>query len=188
MKKTLLTIAAASLAVGAFGQGEVIFENDLGTGYITQNSSAGAKVAPGTYQVALLWFNGTSFQSIAVYTVANGSAGSGPGYFHDSTTVAVPTYTSTGTFEVQGWATTGNYSSYAAAAAGAGTTFIGQTASFASPEGNTLPPPNGVPAAPLSGSGGGWSGNLILVPVPEPSTIVLGGLGAAALLLFRRRK
>jgi len=29
--------------------------------------------------------------------------------------------------------------------------------------------------------------NLITTPVPEPSTIVLGGLGAAALLAFRRR-
>jgi hypothetical protein len=29
--------------------------------------------------------------------------------------------------------------------------------------------------------------NLTLTPVPEPSTIVLGGLGAAALLAFRRR-
>jgi len=30
--------------------------------------------------------------------------------------------------------------------------------------------------------------SLVLTPVPEPSTIVLGGLGAAALLAFRRRK
>jgi hypothetical protein len=27
-----------------------------------------------------------------------------------------------------------------------------------------------------------------VVPVPEPTTLALGGLGAAALLLFRRRK
>jgi PEP-CTERM motif len=31
----------------------------------------------------------------------------------------------------------------------------------------------------------GWDGNLVFVP--EPSTIALGGLGAAVLLLFRRR-
>jgi hypothetical protein len=44
---------------------------------------------------------------------------------------------------------------------------------------------NGAPA--LFGASGIGSLNL-LAPIPEPSTIVLGGLGAAALLAFRRRK
>jgi len=48
---------------------------------------------------------------------------------------------------------------------------------------NAVPPP--VPA-PL-----GWgavSQDLVLMPIPEPSTFALVGLGAAALLIFRRRK
>jgi len=160
MKKTLLTFAAASLAVGAFGQGTIIFENDLGTGYITQLTSNGTKVAAGSYSVALLWFNGTSFQSVATYAVASGSAGSGPGFFHDSTTVTVPTFAATGSFEVQGWS--GNFANYAAAvASGVPGQLVGQTASFTSPEGNTLPPPNAVPPAALSGAGGGWDGNMM---------------------------
>jgi hypothetical protein len=43
------------------------------------------------------------------------------------------------------------------------------------------------PAIWGTGSGTGIT-SLVLIPVPEPSTIVLGGLGAAALLAFRRRK
>lgn len=50
--------------------------------------------------------------------------------------------------------------------------------------------PNGQPptaATPLVAGAAGFNG-LVLQPIPEPSTIVLGGLGAAALLLIRRRK
>jgi hypothetical protein len=36
--------------------------------------------------------------------------------------------------------------------------------------------------------GGSGITSFVLVPTPEPATIALGGLGAAALLLFRRRK
>jgi hypothetical protein len=80
-----------------------------------------------------------------------------------------------GYFEVAGW--TGNAASYAQATGDAGftTVFGGNTGGSGSP-----------PAPPVNLTG--WSGNLNLTPVPEPTTIALGGLGAAALLLFRRRK
>jgi hypothetical protein len=34
----------------------------------------------------------------------------------------------------------------------------------------------------------GWNQDLVMTTVPEPSTFALAGLGAAALLIFRRRK
>jgi len=183
MKKILLTIATTGLTVGAFGQGQVVFENASGSGNVTLMTASGPDAAPSVYKVALLWNNGTSYQQLAVYqpTTANGD---GAGYFYDGV-VNVPTYAVTGSFEVQGWASA--YASYAAAqAAGA---YVGETAVFVTGEGN----PNAVPIPgtpdPISGGSpaGGWNGDLILV-VPEPSTIALGGLGAAALLLFRRKK
>lgn len=181
MKKTLLTIATAGLTVGAFAQGTVILENSLGSGYVTLNSGAGPKAAAGTYEVALLWYNGSSFvQTGSVYLTSSANA-DGPGFFNGET-VTIPTYSATASFIVEGW--TGNYASYAAAqTAGA---YVGQTAAFVNAEGE---PSQNVTPKPLSGGtpAGGWNGNLVLI-VPEPSTIALGGLGAAALLLFRRKK
>lgn len=180
MKKILLTIAAAGLTAGAFAQGTVILENSAGSGNVSQTGpNASGALAPG-YQVALLWYNGSSFvQEGNVYTSSAGN-GDGAGYFNGET-VTVPTFAAQGTFEVEGW--DGSFASYAAALAGS--SHVGLTASFVNNEGNpaTPTPPVGISGA----TGSGWNGNLVLVPVPEPTTIALGGLGAAALLLFRRR-
>jgi len=46
----------------------------------------------------------------------------------------------------------------------------------------------GAPAPGVFGSNPGQISSWVLTPVPEPTTLALGGLGAAALLLFRRRK
>jgi len=60
--------------------------------------------------------------------------------------------------------------------------------SWSEPTGN----PNSTPQAGTPGTipvGSSGFGSMILVPaVPEPSTIALGGMAAAALLAFRRRK
>lgn len=46
----------------------------------------------------------------------------------------------------------------------------------------------GTGTLPITIFGGSGISSLVLTPVPEPSTIILGGLGAAALLAFRKRK
>jgi len=61
---------------------------------------------------------------------------------------------------------------------------IGQTPNFQNGTGN----PNGVPTPTPPSSLTGWAGPITLAPVPEPSMFALAGLGAAALLIFRRRK
>jgi len=184
MKKILLTIAAAGVTAGAYSQGLVSFENAQGSQYVTLLAGNGTQATAGSYQVALLWFNGASYQQIgAIYQTS--AANDGPGYFFGEN-VTVPTYSATGSFEVEGW--TGNFGSYAAAVAGEPPTGrVGLSSSFVSAEGNIGTTPPGVAGSITSGAGS-WTGQLILVPVPEPSTIALGGLGAAALLMFRRRK
>jgi hypothetical protein len=189
MKKSLLTtIAVAGCGLSVFGQGLVILENAANSSANVSRvggQSPTGSAAAGSYQVALLWFNGSSFQQIGAVYQTTAANNDGPGFFFGET-VTVPTYTPTGSFEVQGWS--GSFASYAAAIAGG--TYVGQTPSFTSAEGNGTITPAQTPVG-LTGThpgAGQWTGNLVLVPVPEPSTIALGGLGAAALLLFRRRK
>jgi len=182
MKKILLTIAATGMAIGAFAQGTVILENSAGSGNVSEQNPNVAAMPPG-YQVALLWWNGSAYQQIgAIYTSSAGN-GDGNGFFNGET-VTVPTFAANASFEVEGW--TGNFTSYANAMSSGGNTHVGLTPAFTNNEGNPATP---TPPVGLSGaSGSGWNGNLVLVPVPEPATFVLGGLGAASLLLFRRRK
>jgi len=98
--------------------------------------------------------------------------------------------------EVVGW--TGTYTSWSAAVAASGPVLLGYSGetfngsalgalSWDQPTGNASSTPiPGTPAA-LAVGPSAYAG-LVLEPVPEPATIALGGLGAAALLFFRRRK
>jgi len=186
MKKAILGLLSVGAAASALAQGTVTFENAASFGTIRLNSSSGAYAAVGSFTVALLWANSAStvpqasLSQIATY-VPNAAAGDGFGQFYGPT-VTTPSGSGTMVFEVEAWY--GNFANYAAAVAG-GSAFVGQTAEFLNATG-TVTPPGPVPN--LAGSGGTWDGNMVMVSVPEPGTLALGGLGAAALLFFRRRK
>lgn len=62
----------------------------------------------------------------------------------------------------------------------AGYTSLGTITPAAAGSGNTAPA--------IFGPGAGQINSFLMTPVPEPTTMALGGLGAAALLYFRRRK
>jgi hypothetical protein len=210
MKKILALGAMMGVACGAFAQGTVLFDSDFkgeadinSAGHPVFAIGSGSNPGGAIWNVALL-FNATpgggllqsSLTEIADYrpNVANTSTGDGAGFFQDTAggkevVITTPSGSVSGTFEVVSWL--GSATTWAAAfAPGNNTTYATQganlvefTAKMADP--TTIPP--GIPASINSGANQ-WSGNLILTPVPEPSTIALGGLGAAALLLFRRRK
>jgi len=213
MKKTLLiTLATMGLAMGAFAQGQISFQATSANGFV-QYSTDGVTVA--NYPIGTLAGYGNA--TVAFFTAPNGTVLTLNGGTPDFTACTANTLTATIAtgagktsaktitvanaannvnveMEVVAWA--GTATSWAQAVAG-GATLLGWSGKvFNSTQSGSLgwSQPTGDPGAaipnPPAGTvtgAGGYSG-LILTPVPEPSTIALGGLGAAALLLFRRRK
>lgn len=185
MKKILLTSIALASCVSAFGQGQIVYANSdsssnfvrLSPTYTSTYVASDPKSGSGLV-VELFWYNpGTElYQLQDTFTstfTGNGSGGQLPGQF-SAGTITIP-QSGTQSFYIEGFYTSG-------AVAYSGTTLDFTAAVTVSP-------------APVghTDTGGNWytggtPGDLMLAPVPEPTTIALGGLGAAALLLFRRRK
>jgi len=195
MKKYLSMLAVVAVAASAFAQGTVNFAN---------NSSTLVKLPDGTSvpkdqgYVQLLWApSGTAAtawnpsQNLTAWLAAN------PGWNAIATSIkpmvgagrfsgggiTVPTATPGAPIQaaVASWASTAQ-SFDAAFTAGSP---IGVTSAFALNTGNPSTTPPGTPN-PLTTATGFTGVNLVVVP--EPSTLALAGLGAAALLIFRRRK
>lgn len=203
MKKLAVTLCLAALATSTFAQGLVKFSNTAATlvSYGPQGgaSSVMPNSASGTYYFGLLiapagTTDPLAFSFASLY--ATNSAATTGGRFQGglSTGVAVPGWAGgeTRAYEIAGWSsdlgatfqsswlTTAFQQSHAGffGFSGIGTGFAGGTDSL----GNSLPPLVLIGASPAIGSG--WT----LTSVPEPTTMALAGLGAAALMIFRRRK
>lgn len=180
MKKTLAIIATACAASLAYGQGTVIIENVNGAKILPINLADGSQAKGPNYQAGL-WYKGAQVGTWYTFA-ANGRFTSGGG-------VDVPGTTAAGTADgltVRAWDTTSG-ASYDAA------TIKGESTAFSNPlGGGTTPPPKliNMPSFALSGSGPGTDGPVGPTPgpvIPEPSTVALGVLGAAALLLRFRK-
>lgn len=199
MKKVVLTsLAVIGLAVGAFGQGAVQIDNNLANGYLNnggvhydgafgvelwyKNSSAASDTAINSLNgvnsaqaYGLLSANGftlaTHINPGAPGTTAVGGIVSGLGQ------VNIPGISPAGgaaLFAVAFW--TGNGNSFLGGNSAGVLTFNNPTADY------TLAVPPPAPGLDA------WPVDLVMTPVPEPGTFALAGLGAAALLIFRRRK
>ncbi len=199
MKKLLLSLTAAFLSVATmYGQGRVGFNNQStfapadAITIAAQNMGAvgglaGQGIGGDKYSVQLRWaagtfatqdlFNAANPTNSAIFTGAAFLANTGPlstfsGFFDAGTVANVG---APGTFTMQTWAWysvgAGN-AAYAAATGnkGASGLFTVNVTASPTPINSTVFP--------------GFQVSL----VPEPSTFALAGLGAAALLLFRRRK
>ena len=208
MKKTLLILISAVAVTAVYGQGGFTLDNfysgNLTTIAIQGSGSPPASINPGNsgdllgneYSFAFIWGNGTLNNSSLLVNSWTGDTGdptpvfgdpgdlTGPvqtgdqGYFYDPNEVWLNTASSTITIEILAWYNGGGtYTTFAqAAAAGVNTGVSGLITGVGLVFGVQSTPTDAynVPA--------------FTVQSPEPSTMVLAGLGAAAMLLFRRRQ
>ena len=183
MKKLLIAIAAVMITAATYGQGQVVFANRVGAaGLDAPVTVAGSNPAkgPGSTFSAQLYLQGaggalTPLTPVSTFRDATGTTGAGAiaDRYFVSQTVDVPGVApgNNATFVVRAWQTSlGSYDAAVGKAAGESAAFTVAVG------GGTLPPANLTTLQAFT-----------VQVVPEPSVIVLGALGAAALLLRRRK-
>lgn len=189
MKKILVTLSVASMAVGAFAQGQVGFKNMLaaptpyvyladGTTKVPYNGGATALAfMADLYYGPAGTVNPNSLTALNTTTYFSATA-SQAGLFNggNPSIASIPGGT-TATLQIRTWETKGIYTSYALALAGA-TGLVGEgnlvQVTLSSPPAT---PPNMVGIQPI-----------IMHPVPEPTVAAIAGLGLASMLILRRKK
>lgn len=217
MKKTILTTIASLLAVGAFAQGSVTFQNSTATagwpatvdrnvkfaasaaafnpllveGANVSSNYAGVNLsslraalyfAPGTVSdanFALVNTLATPVSGLATATFKGSTSTTAGSWFGGTRTMAgIPLQSGAASLMVVVWDTNFGNDPFAPAAQG-GLWGRSTVFSYTTPAGGTPAPAEFLPLNLASFSIG---------IVPEPSSMALAGLGAASLLLFRRRK
>jgi hypothetical protein len=216
MKKLILSVITLTSAASVFAQGTVELNNHVvgigvthvwaGPVYLSGNSPNDTPAGTTVYGAGYLLI-GTTGGMVGITTYAqllgaNGAGaaessllpstsppttfrtGAGAGFFAATTATFnnIPPDAAAGSFELAVWDnSTGLYSTWiqASSAVAAGTIFGGRSAEFTLLQigGTTFTPPDIVPAM-----------QSFSISIPEPTTVALAGLGAAALLIFRRRK
>jgi|ERR1051325_4118965 hypothetical protein len=206
MKKLVLIAGVALTAAGVFAQGTIGFGNDGTTLVSTNNGSASGIAVGGTSPRVVLYYSSAATPppintanladltgwSLASPTTAVSVGVPVGGRFANATRTADNVSPGGQVWlMVRGW--TGGFADWGAALAAAGgnpNVLLGTTTvAWQQATGNPTSTPAGTPVNMTLGANG-FNG-LVLQPVgvvPEPSTFVLAGLGAASLLLFRRRK
>jgi len=213
MKKLLITTAlVVAVATGALAQGKVSVVNDSTRAitYSTDTASlmeadvakAGLKVANNSAFRVQLWYNTgatgapAAESSLVAYNstwVLSNTAFPAGQWSAQSVTLSganlapiAVTAGSQGTFEIRAWSAASTSWADALLAFAAGTGYIGKTAVFTCTTGSSL-----SPTALNNIASSTWAAGPVYMTttvVPEPSSMALAGLGAAALLIFRRRR
>ena len=184
MKRALVALACVLVSATVFGQGVVNFANFGGNPIrydpIGFPSKTNAPLEVGSFCVALYWGVLGSSEDQLVQLGANGNVSPAfpiAGFFSvgGRTTGNATPRASWATFQVKAWSK--GFASYEAAiASGDPTKFAGKSSVFDNYTGG------GQIVATLNMPG------FTVVPIPEPGSLAIGILGAAAVLLFRRKK
>ena len=176
MKKLLIATACVLASVAAYAQGTVTFGN------FNPVSDAGGSPALGSAFEAELYAGPVGGSLSAISASITPFLDSAPGFFFNSTDVAIPGVATGASADaiVKVWKISDG-SSYEVASAKPGA-HSGASAKF-----TITGLGGGSPPLPGASMGGMASFSLTVNPVPEPSTIALGLIGAGALLLRRRK-
>jgi len=186
MKKLLLSGMFVGLAAGAFAQGQINLDNinnNPATATPTSTSGGLFYIQSGSSAVLIntdfnVQFYGGSDQNnlalLGTFVNSGGGAAGGAGTFLDLSGVpaTIPGATASAFFRIDAWEGAATY---------AASNTKGSSGVFSNPLGNPNASPPGTPTD-FTGMPS------VVLTVPEPSTFALAGLGAAALLIFRRRK
>jgi len=196
MKKTLVSaILGLAACAASYGQGVVQFNNYQSTTYQQVKYQANnAPVTSTTLEVQLFWALGsfadqTSFDAaknagVTTFIDSTKNFNGGGYYAGGNQLLAGWTAGQTVTFQVQGWETSpakGGAATFATSGA-TGKTALWQEVAAATGSGNGIQPSSNPATFFNAGP------PTLLIAVPEPSIFALSGLGAAALMLFRRKK
>ena len=191
MKKTLLLLGLVLVSAFSIKAQSLTIDNlgnsggpsDSTSGLIYTDNAAGTALAlwDGSSDLNMVVMAGATSGSLSTLVSLTGSGAitfAGSGQFLDTTgnSYAVAGAGATAFFQIYAWL--GNYASYNDALTAGGSTAV--TGVFSNP----------VAAAPNFPPNLSDMPSMVLAPaaVPEPTTIALLGLGAASLLVFRRRK
>jgi hypothetical protein len=185
MKKLFVLLACAVAAVSSYAQGTVNFTTRIpGVVDVKFVDSTGAGLQ-GTGYTAQLWGGAAGAAEgalVALTPTATFRTGAGAGYITPAGAVVVTGVPGgqTASLQIRVWDNAGGTITSWEQATSKIATEVFQVASLGDPAAS----PPGVPVDPV---GFGTGKTYTLDVVPEPSTIALGLLGAAALMLRRRK-
>jgi len=201
MKKYLSILAVMALAASAFAQGTILLQNSATTtvklGANPTDPTAANLALPGFVQ--LYWAPaGTAYTPYAGDPAAFLAANSAWKFAGVPKTLVAPGRFNGGAIEITGIAAggpveaavvawQGNFASFDAAVAANSAVGASARVTFAS-TGNPTTTPPGTAASLVNAGFAGLTVSPATSVIPEPSSLALAGLGAAALLIFRRRK
>lgn len=185
MKKLIFIAALVAASLSAYAQGTVAFNNRVvGTVDSPVFDVGGTVKLSGTAFFAQLYAGAAGTADTALVAIGAPTTfrtGAGAGYVNAISEVTVPGVPVGGTARIQMRAWDATFGTYGAAVAGQGKAGFSASFDVAALGGQG---PSGPPATAPNLAG---LQSFSLTQVPEPSTIALGALGVAALLLRRRK-